>query len=124
MHKMYYYYGFWGAEVTQIMMMNLCKISAFAINYRDGAVPKDKRESDLKSREREYLVETLPSFYDYMGYLYYCGGTIAGPFHEYKDYIDFIYRRSIYTSIPSTIIPTLKRFSHAICKQQRLNKLF
>jgi hypothetical protein len=43
-HKMYYYYGFWGAEVTQVMMMNLCKISAIAINYRDGAIPKEKRD--------------------------------------------------------------------------------
>jgi hypothetical protein len=48
-HKMYYYYGFWGAEVTQVMMMNLCKISAISINYRDGGVPQEKRETQLKS---------------------------------------------------------------------------
>jgi hypothetical protein len=46
-HKMYYYYGFWGAEVTQVMMMNLCKISAVAINYRDGSQSVKKEE--LKS---------------------------------------------------------------------------
>lgn len=50
-HKMYYYYGFWGAEITQAMMQNLCKISAICINYRDGAVPKEKRETELKTRK-------------------------------------------------------------------------
>jgi hypothetical protein len=48
-HKMYYYYGFWGAEITQVMMINLCKISSVSINYRDGGVPKEKRETELKS---------------------------------------------------------------------------
>ena len=67
--------------------------------------------------EREYLVETLPSFYDYMGYMYYCGCTIAGPFFEYKDYINFIHRTGHYSSIPSTILATLNRVSHAVCKR-------
>jgi len=83
---MIYYDKFWGADITAVMMLNLCKISAIAINYRDGSVPVAKRDTELKSREKEYLVEKLPSFYEYMGYMYYCGGTIAGPFFEYKDY--------------------------------------
>jgi lysophospholipid acyltransferase len=119
---MYYYYGFWGAEVTQVMMMNLCKISAISINYRDGAIPKEKRDTQLKSREKEFLVETLPSFYDYLGYIYYCGGTIAGPFFEYKDYVNFIERKGHYSAIPNTIFETLKRVSHALCKIQRFLK--
>jgi hypothetical protein len=52
LHKMYYYYGFWGAEVTQIMMMNFCRMASCAINYRDGAVPKDLREKELKSSKQ------------------------------------------------------------------------
>lgn len=50
-HKMIYYDGFWGADATAIMMMNLCKISAISINYRDGGVPKEKREAELKKRK-------------------------------------------------------------------------
>jgi|LauGreDrversion4_2_1035121.scaffolds.fasta_scaffold344216_2 hypothetical protein len=67
--------------------------------------------------EREYLIEELPSFYDFLGYMYYCGGTIAGPFFEYKDYIQFIQRTGHYSNIPSTIMATLRRFSHAVCKR-------
>ncbi len=47
-HKMIYYDGFWGADITAVMMLNLCKISAIAINYRDGNVPQDKIETELK----------------------------------------------------------------------------
>jgi len=99
---MIYYDGFWGADVTCVMMLNLCKVSAIAINYRDGGVEKSKREEQLKKSkitsallflgEIEYLVEELPSFYDYMGFMYFCGCTIAGPFFEYKDFINFINR--------------------------------
>lgn len=48
-HKLIYYYGFWGAEVTQVMMMNLCRLTAVSINYRDGGVPKEKQDTELKS---------------------------------------------------------------------------
>jgi hypothetical protein len=48
-HKMYYYYNFWGAEITAAMMTNLTKISAICINFRDGAVDKAKRDTELKS---------------------------------------------------------------------------
>jgi hypothetical protein len=50
--------------------------------------------------------------------MFYCGGTIAGPFYEYKDYINFIERKENYVSIPSTIIPTLKRIFNALCKNK------
>jgi D-alanyl-lipoteichoic acid acyltransferase DltB (MBOAT superfamily) len=72
--------------------------------------------------EKEYLVEKLPSFYEYMGYMYYCGGTIAGPFFEYKDYTNFINRTNHYSAIPTTIVPTLIRFATAICKISLLYK--
>ena len=75
-----------------------------------------------KIGEREFLVEELPSFYDYLGYLYYCGGTIAGPIFEYKDYINFIQRTGHYKDIPSTIVPTLIRFSHACGKDNSCNR--
>jgi len=65
--------------------------------------------------ERIYAIDKVPSFYDYLGYLYYCGGTIAGPFYEYKDYIDFMNREGHYSKIPSTIVATLERLAVAIC---------
>jgi lysophospholipid acyltransferase len=131
-HKMIYYDGFWGADITSVMMLNLCKVSAIAINYRDGGVEKAKRDKELKKRkiyyrhhtigEIEYLVDELPSFYDYMGYMYYCGCTIAGPFFEYKDFINFINKKGHYTHIPKTYVATLIRFSQAICNRNNSTK--
>jgi hypothetical protein len=53
-HKMIYYDGFWGADVTAVMMLNLCKISAIAINYRDGGVKKEEREKMLKKSKLNF----------------------------------------------------------------------
>jgi hypothetical protein len=50
LHKMRYYYGFWGAEITNLMMMNLCRITAVSFNYKDGAIPKSEQEEKLKTR--------------------------------------------------------------------------
>ena len=55
-----------------------------------------------------------------MGYMYYCGGTIAGPFFEYKDYTNFINRTNHYSAIPTTIVPTLIRFATALCTTSKI----
>ena len=49
--------------------------------------------------------------------MYYCGGTISGPFFEYVDFIQFIEKKGHYKSIPSTIIPTIKRVAVAFSIQ-------
>lgn len=69
----------------------------------------------LSLGERAYAIDNIPSFYDFLGYLYYCGGTIAGPFYEYKDFNEMINRTGHYIKIPNTINATLIRLSHAIC---------
>ena len=61
-------------------------------------------------------MKDLPSFYDYIGYTFYLGSTIAGPFYEYKDYIDFIEKKNSYKVIPNTVQATLKKLALAICK--------
>lgn len=58
-HKMIYYDKFWGADITAVMMLNLCKISAIAINYRDGSVPVAKRDTELKPSMILIIIKTL-----------------------------------------------------------------
>ena len=41
---------------------------------------------DLKRREIEYAVEEVPSLFDFLSYLYFCGAAISGPFYEFKDF--------------------------------------
>ena len=66
--------------------------------------------------EKEFSVRETPTFQDFMGYMYYCGGSISGPFFEYHDFIEFIELKGRYSKIPSTIVPTLSRLSIAVCK--------
>jgi hypothetical protein len=47
--------------------------------------------------------------------MYYCGGTLSGPFFEYHDFMLFIEKEERYKNIPSTIVPTLKRLAEAFC---------
>lgn len=48
-YKMYYYYGYWGVEATQVLMMNFTKMSALAINYRDGGLSEDRQNKELRA---------------------------------------------------------------------------
>jgi hypothetical protein len=57
-----------------------------------------------------YAIKDTPSFFDFLSYVFYCGGTISGPFYEYKDFDNFINKKDIYVTIPNTMIPTIKRF--------------
>jgi len=46
--------------------------------------------------------------------MYYCGGTLAGPFYEYKDFMNFMELKDEFKNIPNTFLPTIKRFSTAM----------
>ena len=46
--------------------------------------------------QREYAILEIPGFKDYLGYMYFCGATIAGPFYEFKDYKNLIEKREHY----------------------------
>ena len=72
------------------LMFNFCRVSSLACCIRDGSritkAKKDGVEADLKSREKEFAVEQIPSFFDFISYLYFCGAAISGPWYEYKDF--------------------------------------
>ena len=91
-HKQIYLYGVNGLDVPMNLMFNYCRVSSLAFCLRDGAVIKEAKgkDVDLKSREKVYAVQEVPSLFDFMAYLYYCGAAISGPFYEYKDFVDHI----------------------------------
>ena len=48
-HKKIYYKGFWGADITSVLMMNLCRLTAVSICYRDGMKIADKTDKELRT---------------------------------------------------------------------------
>lgn len=45
------------------------------------------------------MITEVPSFYDYMAYMYFCGAAISGPWYEYKDLYDFMRAQGHYENI-------------------------
>ena len=67
----------------------------------------------MKRREKAYAVEEIPSFFDFMAYLYFCGAAISGPFYEFKDFQQMMAREGDFKDVPSTLKPGLMRFLNA-----------
>lgn len=108
-------------------MWNFCRLTALGINYKDGALSKEEQIAQLRGSkfnewtiillgEKSYAVEETPTFFNFIAYMYYCGGTLSGPFYEYQDFIQFIEKRGHYKSIPGTFIPTLTRLATSFSK--------
>lgn len=45
------------------------------------------------------MVKEMPSFYEYMAYMYFCGSSISGPWFEYKDLYDFMRAQGHYKNV-------------------------
>lgn len=116
-HKQIYSFGVNGLDVPMNLMFNYCRLTSLACCVRDGQTViearKQKKEPDLKRRELQYAVEEMPSFFDFMAYLYFCGAAISGPFYEFKDFQQMMAREGDFKDVPSTLVPGLKRFAHA-----------
>ena len=91
-HKQIYYFGVNGLDVPMNLMFNYCRVTSLVCCLRDGITIKEARakgkdvQPDLKRRELAYAVEEVPSFFDFISYLYFCGAAISGPFYEFKDF--------------------------------------
>ena len=74
---------------------------------------KEGKEADLKPREKAYAIEEIPSFFDFISYLYFCGAAISGPWYEYKDFKQMINKEGDFKDVPSTWKAAITRFLHA-----------
>ena len=89
-HRQVYNYGVNSLDVGTNLMFNFCRVSSLACCISDGdkivKAKKDGKEADLKPREKAYAIEQIPSFFDFMSYLYFSGAAISGPWYEYRDF--------------------------------------
>ena len=116
-HRQIYYYGWNGLDVPMNLMFNFSRLTSLACCIRDGEkmaqAKKEGKEADLKPREKAYAVEEVPSFFDFMSYLYFCGAAISGPWYEYKDFRQMIKQEGDFKDIPSPIWAGTKRYIEA-----------
>ena len=94
------------------LMFNFCRVTSLVCAVSDGQkIKRDGIEkADLKKREKVYAItDGIPSFVDYWSNMYFCGGAIAGPWYEFKDFQNYMKSEAHYKKIPSTVKPTLIR---------------
>lgn len=98
------------------LMFNFCRVTSLVCCVRDGIKIKQAKAGkvDLKKREVAFaILEGPPSLFDFMAYMYFCGGAISGPWYEFKDFQDYCRGDSHYKQIPSTTKAALIRFCQA-----------
>jgi D-alanyl-lipoteichoic acid acyltransferase DltB (MBOAT superfamily) len=124
-HKLIYDYGMNGLDLAVCLMFNYCRISSLACCIKDGTVIAEARRQkndsakklslqelgvNLKTRELKYAIEDLPSFIEFLSYIYFCGAAISGPWYEFKDFDAMIKLEGDFKAIPSTWRPALRRY--------------
>ncbi len=60
---------------TTSLMLMLCKMLYVSFYYSDGRLKE------------------IPSFFEYMGYMYFYPSAIIGPAFDFETYINFIYKK-------------------------------
>ena len=116
-HRQIYFYGYNGLDVPMNLMFNFSRVTSLACCIRDGDIIKKSKakdkEVDLRPREKAYAVEEIPSLFDFLSYLYFCGAAISGPWYEYKDWRQMIDREGDFKEIPNTTWAAVRRYFEA-----------
>lgn len=94
-------YGNWTLDVNVILMINVCKISAIAFSYYDS----DRDEKKCTDYMLRHKLDRVPNILEYFSYIYFIPSCIVGPFFEYKDYENFMYKKGDYANEYEKIIP-------------------
>ncbi|KAI1497505.1 MBOAT, membrane-bound O-acyltransferase family-domain-containing protein [Biscogniauxia marginata] len=73
-------------DITGAQMVLLMKLSAFAWNVADGALPEDQ----LSDFQKDHRIVEVPSLLDYAGYVLFFPSLMAGPSFDYTEYRQWI----------------------------------
>lgn len=108
-----------GLALDLIFMTNFIKLHMFAVNYDNaGKLDDPEKCKNLTTREK-YFAESLRerlSFAEWLQYFFFCGSSVSGMSHEYRDFDEFINLKAGYAKIPKNrlIGHAAKRFAHMI----------
>jgi lysophospholipid acyltransferase len=107
-------YDNWSIEISVIFMLVMCKFCSFAFCYQDGYYLQSQEKIIQLSKEQIRYSITKFTLLEYVSYIFFFPSSICGPFFEFNDFMNFIYRREEYSNIPNTIIPSLVRMINAL----------
>ena len=90
------------------IMASFVRQYVISLNYFDGGVEPSK----LSERQQFYALKEMPSFVDYMGYMFFSSTIVCGPFIEFRTFTDWISLRGHFKDMPTLgqLPDLLKRF--------------
>ena len=96
-YRMIVDYGGWMIDdISTIYMMMVTKYTSFAFSYDDGK--KDLK--DIKSDyHKTYRIEKMPSFLEYISYIYFYPTSVVGPSIQFNDFINWIEEKGCYKDL-------------------------
>lgn len=91
----------------------------FAVNYDNAGKLDDPEKSKLFTSRERYFAEPLRknvSFAQWMQYFLFCGSSVSGMCHEFRDFDEYINLKAGYAKIPrDRLIPeAAKRFGQMV----------
>lgn len=104
LYAMIYNFGDYQMDITSYTMLLVCKLSALAYCYQDGATDAEKLNQDQKDR----MVINLPTPLEMASYVWYCQACALGVFFEFTDYKRWVERTHEYKDVPCPIAASLK----------------
>lgn len=104
--RQYYHYGSYILDVTGPMMILTQKVTQLAFSIHDG---KYADSSKLSPEQKALATSTVPSFLQFFGHIFAFFSFLAGPNHQYQDYINMIEGRGDFGRPPSAFVVALKK---------------
>lgn len=104
-------------DFTGAQMILTLKLISIAMCYQDSA---RGNENSLREYSKQQKLDRCPSLLEFFSYLFAAGNLLSGPFHEAKDYYDYIERKGDWDEsgphgkIPIPFVPGLYRFFKAL----------
>lgn len=103
-------------DFTGGMMVLVLKTISAAVCYQDA---KTLKKEVMNSYLQAHALYTLPSFLEWMSFIFGFGNLLAGPYVEITDYLDFIHERGLWDPhalkhMPFPYLPGLMQFLEAL----------
>jgi hypothetical protein len=88
-------YGGWGLTIVTVIMFETIYISKFGWDLQDGGSEEGKKLN-------KKAIVNFPPLLEYLAAAFCGTQTFAGPSTNFKDFVDFIYRRNEFEKIPES----------------------
>lgn len=104
-------YGGWHLGINTTSMIQCTHLCGLAWDFADG----EAKEDTLTAEQKKNKIDKCPTFIEFFASAFSPMQTIAGPTCNFMDFKNYIYSQGDFANIPSTFIPSMKKFISGMC---------